>query len=107
MLQNYFPLPFLIMTVLSWVMPLQIAFKVTTLLGTFLLPPCTYLFFRFLKQPFPIPITGALFSLSFLFMEGNSMWGGNIPSTPGGYVLLQPGVFPGRIVAGSAVPGHV
>ncbi len=84
MLQNYFPLPFLIMTVLSWIMPLQIAFKVTTLLGTFLLPPCTYLFFRLLKQPFPIPITGALFSLSFLFMEGNSMWGGNIPSTLAG-----------------------
>jgi len=84
MLQNYFPLPFLIMTVLSWIMPLQIAFKVTTVLGVFLLPPCTYLFFRLLKQPFPIPITGALFSLSFLFMEGNSMWGGNIPSTLAG-----------------------
>ena len=84
MLQNYFPLPFLIMTVLSWVMPLQIAFKLTTVMGTFLLPLCTYFFFRFLKQPFPIPVTGALFSLSFLFMEGNSMWGGNIPSTLAG-----------------------
>ena len=84
MLQNYFPLPFLIMTVLSWVMPLQVAFKLVTVLGVFLLPPCTYLFFRLLKQPFPIPITGAVFSLSFLFMEGNSMWGGNIPSTLAG-----------------------
>jgi 6-pyruvoyl-tetrahydropterin synthase related domain len=84
MLQNYFPLPFLLMTLLSWVMPLQVAFKVTTLLGTFLLPPCTYFFFRLLKQPFPIPIKGTLFSLSFLFMEGNSMWGGNIPSTLAG-----------------------
>ncbi|HKI50211.1 MAG TPA: 6-pyruvoyl-tetrahydropterin synthase-related protein, partial [Desulfobacteria bacterium] len=83
-LQNYFPLPFLIMTVLSWIMPLQIAFKLTTVLGIFLLPPCTYLFFRLLKQPFPVPITGALFSLAFLFMEGNSMWGGNIPSTLAG-----------------------
>ena len=84
MLQNYFPLPFFIMSVLSWVIPLQIAFKLATVLGTFLLPPCSYLFFRFLKQPFPIPITGAIFSLSFLFMEGNSMWGGNIPSTLAG-----------------------
>ena len=84
MLQNYFPLPFLIMSALSWMMPLQIAFKLTTLLGTFLLPPCTYLFFRLLKQPFPVPIAGALFSLPFLFMEGNSMWGGNIPSTLAG-----------------------
>ncbi len=83
-LQNYFPLPFLIMSVLSWVIPLQIAFKLVTVLGIFLLPPCTYFFFRLLKQPFPIPITGALFTLPFLFMEGNSMWGGNIPSTLAG-----------------------
>ncbi len=84
MLQNYFPLPFLVMTVLSWAVPLQIAFKLTTVMGIFLLPPCTYFFFRFLRQPFPVPITGALFSISFLFMEGNSMWGGNIPSTLAG-----------------------
>jgi len=84
MLQNYFPLPFLIMSLLSYVIPLQIAFNVTTLLGIFLLPLCTYIFFRLLRQPFPIPVTGALMSLSFLFMEGNSMWGGNIPSTLAG-----------------------
>lgn len=84
MLQYYFPLPFLIMAVLSWLIPLEIAFKLVSVLGTFLLPPCTYLFFRLLRQPFPVPIMGALFSLSFLFMEGNSMWGGNIPSTLSG-----------------------
>jgi hypothetical protein len=84
MLQNYFPLPFLIMSVLSWAIPLQVAFKIVTVLGIFLLPLCTYFFFRLLKQPFPIPITGALLSLFFLFMEGNSMWGGNIPSTLAG-----------------------
>ena len=84
MLQNYFPLPFLLMAILSWVIPLQISFKLVTVLGTFLLPPCTYLFFRLLKQPFPVPIIGAVFTLPFLFMEGNSMWGGNIPSTLAG-----------------------
>ncbi len=84
MLQNYFPLPFLVMTILSWAMPLQIAFKLTTVLGTFLLPPATYFFFRCLRQPFPTPVTAAVFTLPFLFMEGNSMWGGNIPSTLAG-----------------------
>ena len=84
MLQNYFPLPFLLMALLSWVIPLQISFKLITVLGTFLLPPCTYLFFRLLKQPFPVPVMGAAFTLPFLFMEGNSMWGGNIPSTLAG-----------------------
>lgn len=84
MLQNYFPLPFFLMAVLSSVFPLQIAFKLVTVLGTFLLPPCTYLLFRLLKQPFPTPIIGAVFTLPFLFMEGNSMWGANIPSTLAG-----------------------
>ena len=84
MLQNYFPLPFFLMAVLSWMIPLQISFKLVTVLGIFLLPVCTYLFFRFLRQPFPVPAIGAIFSLPFLFMEGNSMWGGNIPSTLAG-----------------------
>jgi len=83
-LQYYFPFPFLMMAILSWIIPLPIAFKLVTVIGTFLLPFCTYLFFRFLKQTFPVPIIGALFSLSFLFNEGNSMWGGNIPSTLAG-----------------------
>ena len=84
MLQNYFPLPFFLMALLSWVIPLEISFKLITVLGTFLLPPCTYLFFRFLRQPFPVPVMAAVFTLPFLFMEGNSMWGGNIPSTLAG-----------------------
>jgi len=84
MLQNYFPLPFLLMALLSWVIPLEIAFKVVTVSGTFLLPFCAYLFFRLLRHPFPVPVMGALFTLPFLFMEGNSMWGGNIPSTLAG-----------------------
>jgi len=84
MLQNYFPLPFLLMALLSWVIPLEISFKLVTVLGTFLLPVCTYLYFRLLRQPFPVPLMGALFTLPFLFMEGNSMWGGNIPSTLAG-----------------------
>ncbi len=84
MLQYYFPLPFFIIVLLSWVMPLQIAFKFGTALGTFLLPPAAYLFFRLLKQPRPVPIMGAAFTLPFLFMQGNTMWGGNIPSTLAG-----------------------
>lgn len=84
MLQNYFPLPFILIAVLSWIIPLQIAFKIVTALGVFLLPPCTYLFFRYLKQPFPVPIIGAILTLPFLFIESHSMWGGNIPSTLAG-----------------------
>jgi hypothetical protein len=37
-----------------------------------------------MDQRFPIPVIGAVFSLFFLFMEANSMWGGNITSTLAG-----------------------
>ena len=81
---HYFPLPFVLMVLLSYVIPMQIAFKIVSVLGVFLLPLCVYAAFRLLKYEFPIPILGAVLSLSFLFMEANSMWGANIPSTLAG-----------------------
>lgn len=81
---HYFPLDFVINALMAFVIPMQIAFKLTTVLGTFLLPICAYLMFRLLGYPFPIPIIGAVLTLPFLFMEANSMWGGNIPSTLAG-----------------------
>jgi len=82
--QFYFPLPFLIAALLQLVIPLEIAFKVVTVLGTFLLPVCTYGCLKLLDQQSSIRLTGAAFTLPFLFMESNSMWGGNIPSTLSG-----------------------
>ncbi|MBF0224717.1 MAG: tetratricopeptide repeat protein [Desulfobacterales bacterium] len=84
MLQYYFPFPFIIISILSLIFPLTIAFKIVSILGIFLLPVSTYFFFKALNQKFPVPIIGAVFSLPFLFMEGNTMWGGNIPSTLSG-----------------------
>lgn len=82
--QYYFPFPFVLMAALSFIIPLPIAFKLVSVLGIFLLPLCTYLCLRLLKCSFPVPIFGAIFTLPFLFMEANSMWGGNIPSTLSG-----------------------
>lgn len=84
MLQNYFPLPFVLMVLGSWITSLQVSFKIISVLGIFLLPICTYGMFRYMRQPFPIPIVGAGLSLVFLFNQGNSMWGGNIASTLAG-----------------------
>ena len=81
---HYFPLTFILMALLSFLIPMQVAFKLISILGTFILPVCVYFAFRLLKFRFPIPIMGAVFSLAFLFMEANSMWGGNIPSTLAG-----------------------
>jgi len=80
----YFPLPFILAVLFSYLIPLEISFKLITVLGTFLLPLCLYFSFRALKYDFPAPILAALFSLVFLFNQGHSMWGGNIPSTLAG-----------------------
>jgi len=81
---HYFPLTFLLMALLSYVIPLEISFKLVTVLGTFLLPLCVYIMFRVMEYEDPVPILGGIFSLAFLFNERNSMWGGNIPSTLAG-----------------------
>ena len=83
-LQNYFPLPFLIMAALSYVIPMTIAFKIGTVLGIFLLPIGAYVGLRRMRLKFPIPALAAVSTMPFLFMEANSMWGGNIPSTLAG-----------------------
>ncbi len=84
MFQFYFPLLFVFIHSLSYITALNVAFKLTTILGTFLLPICTFASMRMMGFKKPTPILAASFSLAFLFMEANSMWGGNIPSTLAG-----------------------
>lgn len=84
MFHYYFPMAYILMTFLSYIIPLQIAFKLVTVLGTFLLPPFVLISLRIMGFKFPIPVIGCMFTLPFLFMEANSMWGGNIPSTLAG-----------------------
>jgi hypothetical protein len=82
--QFYFPLPFVLMSLLSLALPLSVAFKLVTLLGPALLPACAYASLRLAGARFPGPALAAPMSLSFLFMEANSMWGGNLSSTLSG-----------------------
>lgn len=84
LLQFYFPLPFLLMCLLNLIIPLQVAFKVVSLLGTLLLPVSAYFMLRALRRSSPAPILGAIFTLPFLFHSANSMWGANILSTLAG-----------------------
>jgi hypothetical protein len=80
----YFPLAFLLIAGLSLFTPFTIAFKLGTVVGTFGLPVASLAALRWIGCPFPIPALGALLTLPFLFNTGNSMWGGNIPSTLAG-----------------------
>jgi hypothetical protein len=84
LLQFYFPLPFFIMALLSYFISIQVAFKLISILGIFLLPVFVYIMAKLMKLKFPIPILASISSLAFLFMESNSMWGANIPSTLAG-----------------------
>jgi len=90
--QFYFPFPFLVIALLSHAIPFAVAFKLGTVLGTFLLPVCTYFGLRGLRVPFPGPAIGSMATLCFTFMEANSMWGGNIPSTLAGEFSLSLGL---------------
>lgn len=102
---HYFPLPFLIMVSLSYIIPMSVAFKLVTVLGTFLLPLCIYFAFRLLQYEFPIPALGAILTLPFLFMEANSMWGANIPSTLAGEFSYSLGISLLFLFFGTAYAG--
>jgi len=80
----YFPLAFLLIAGSSFLVPFPVAFKLGTVAGTFALPLATLLSLRWIGCRFPVPAIGAILTLPFLLMTGNSMWGGNIPSTLAG-----------------------
>ncbi|MEE9437293.1 MAG: 6-pyruvoyl-tetrahydropterin synthase-related protein, partial [Candidatus Adiutricales bacterium] len=82
--QFYFPMPFFIMVLLSLVIPLTVSFKIVSLAGVFSLPLAVYYLLRKTGFKKPAPELGMVFILSFLFMESNAMWGGNITSTLAG-----------------------
>jgi len=82
--QLYFPLPFVLMAALSLVVGLPVAFKLITVAGLVLLPAAAFACFRLLGLAYPAPALAAVFSVSFLFHEANSMWGANVGSTLAG-----------------------
>ena len=90
--QFYFPLPFLLMAILSYLIPIQVAFKLVTFLAIVSIPFGAYLFLKLLRFSRLVSITGAIVTLPFLFMESQSMWGGNILSTFAGEFTYALGI---------------
>lgn len=84
MLTFYMPFPFLIIAFLSWLIPYEIAFKLGTVLGVFLLPLAAYTFGWLFRIRHPFPVLAAGFALAFLFMKSYSIYGANILSTLAG-----------------------
>lgn len=80
----YPPLLYIFTALLSYIIPINVAFKLITVLGTLLLPASAYFSLRLLRLGTPVSLLGAAFSLSFLFLEAYSIYGGNLPSTLAG-----------------------
>jgi len=80
----YFPLPALLIAVLSYVLPYGVAFKLVTVLGILSLPVAAWAFGRLSGMRFPGPPVLAVATVPFLFDRGFTIYGGNIPSTLAG-----------------------
>jgi len=110
MLTFYFPFPFLLIAILDWFIPYQLAFKLITALGVFLLPLTAYAMGRLWRIRRPFPIMAAVMALAFLLMESYSIYGANIKSTLAGefgYMLSFALVFLwlGTMYRGMQKPG--
>jgi hypothetical protein len=103
--QFYFPVPFLMMALLGHIMPMEIAFKLVTAIGPISLPAATFYMFWRLRYPFPLPAIASTAVLPFLIQQGNSMWGGNIPSTLAGEFCHSIGLSFGLLFIGSVYRG--
>lgn len=86
MFQFYFFPPYLLMALLSYLIPLEIAFKLVSVLGLFMLPFASFYATKWMGFKFPVPPVASALSLLFLFNESYTIYGGNIASTLAGEI---------------------
>ncbi len=80
----YSTLPFVVIALIGHVAPMEQTFKLVTLLGPTTLPLAAAWLFRVLGYSRAASSIAAVAVIPFLFQQGNSMWGGNIPSVLAG-----------------------
>ena len=80
----YFPLPSILIVVLSQVLPYGIAFKLVTIAGLLTLPLAAWAFGTLAEMPSPGPLCMAVATVPFVFDRTFTIYGGNIPSTLAG-----------------------
>ena len=84
-LSYYFPLPFIVIALLSKLIGVAPAFKWGSFLAAMLLPGAVFVTGRrWLGMPWAAALFGGLGALAFLLHEQNSIWGGNLLSTLAG-----------------------
>lgn len=93
-LSYYFPLPFVVMALLSAPLGLAAAFKWGAFLAAMLLPGAVFAGSRrWIGMSWPAALCGALGALAFLLHEQNSIWGGNLLSTLAGEFAYSYGLL--------------
>ncbi len=99
---HYFPLPYFFGAILSYMLPMGMAFNITTILGPLLLPLCVFIHCELIKLDRLTSSLCSVASLLILFDESFVMLGGNILSTLAGqfcfiisvnFLLIASGFF--------------
>ncbi|EKD90102.1 MAG: hypothetical protein ACD_32C00019G0003, partial [uncultured bacterium] len=80
LLYFYPPLTFWVSALLGYLIPINIAFKLVIFSGVLIYPIAAYLCLRLLGLRYPIPQLAAVFSLSLMFFEKFTIYGGNLAS---------------------------
>ncbi|MBV9410886.1 MAG: hypothetical protein JO148_04780, partial [Acidimicrobiia bacterium] len=80
----YFPLPTLLIALISFVIPYDIAFKLVSVSGLVALPIAAYLFGRLSGMRFPGPALMGIAMVPFVFDRAWTIYGGNVASTLAG-----------------------
>jgi len=99
-LHFYSTLPFVLIALLGKIFPMTIVFKLVTLAGPTLLPIAAAFLFRCLGYGRGAPALAAASTLPFLMQQGNSMWGGNIPSVLAGEFCHSIGITLSLVMLG-------
>ncbi len=86
MFRYYFPLPYVAMSLLSHVMPHNVAFKVCSIAGVMALPLSLYLSGRIMRLPRPAPAVLSCLAIPLVFDNTHNMWGVNAYSTFAGMI---------------------
>jgi len=81
---HYFPLPYLLMALLSIVFPIGTSFNLGTYIPVLFFPLSAYFAARLMKLRWPTPILFSLAATYCVMNTGYNMWGGNILSTLAG-----------------------
>ncbi len=96
----YFPLPAVLIALLSVLFPYAVAFKIVTVLGSVTLPIAAWAFGRLAGFRRPVPVLMAAAMLPYLFNTSYTIDGGNLTSTLAGEFSFSLALSTGMLFLG-------